>query len=227
MRIKSWKRLAGCIAIRTVLAAGPEYHAGVASAGQARAVVIEDRYGNRALFAQAAAPIDRPTADFVAVRFVRSLQIDRAAILLAGGSGEDLVLALETALAGLQPVAVAYDGRIVSITADGQCRATLFPISFDGCTSGTSVRAPVRAAFQMVDLARSLQHRGETSPVYPVQAIALGNQVTILALGGNASDSPYRAPKRIVVLNANDSFSPPPDPRIDTAVRQVLARIGR
>ena len=90
-----------------------------------------------------------------------------------------------------------------------------------------TVRSPIRSAFQMVDLARSLQHRGETSPVYPVQAIALGNQVTILAVGGNVSEGPYRAPKRIVVLNANDSFTPPPDPRIDTAIRQVLARIGR
>ena len=142
MRKRSWKRLAGCIAIRTALAAVPEYHAGVASAGQVRAVVIEDRHGNRALFAQAAAPIDRPTADFVAVRFVRALQIDRAAILLAGGSGEDLVAALETALAGLEPAAVAYDGRTISITANGQCRATLFPISFDGCTPGTSCPRP-------------------------------------------------------------------------------------
>lgn len=227
MRIKSWKRLAGCIVIRTALAAVPEYHAGIASAGQVRAVVIEDRHGNRALFAQAAAPIDRPTADFVAVRFVRALQIDRAAILLAGGSGEDLVAALETALAGLEPAAVAYDGRTISITANGQCRATLFPISFDGCTPGRDIRAPIRAAFQMVDLAQGLQQRGETAPVWPVQAIALGSHVTILGLGGDVRADAYQSPSRIVVPFANDSATPAADPRIETAVRQVLRRISR
>jgi hypothetical protein len=227
MRKRFWKRLAGYIAIKALLAASPEYQAGVAAAGPVRAVVLQDRHGNRALFAQGVPPITRRVADFVAVQFVRSLQVDRAAILLAGGSGSDLTAALETALTRLEPALVTYDGNIVSVTVQGECRATLFPISSDGCTPGRTVRAPIRSAFQMVDLAQSLQRRGEMGLVWPVQAIALGSQVTILAVGGELPIARYQAPKRIVVPSSNDSITPPPDPRIDAAVRQVLARIGR
>lgn len=227
MRIRFWKRLAGFIAIKTLLAASHEYHAGVAQAGAVRAVVLEDRHGNRALFAQGAPPITRPVADFVAVRFVRSLQVDRAAILLAGGSGDDLIAALETALARLEPAAIVFNGQIISIAVNGDCRATLFPISFDGCTPGRDIRAPIRAAFQMVDLAQGLQQRGETAPVWPVQAIALGSHVTILGLGGDVRADAYQSPSRIVVPFANDSATPAADPRIETAVRQVLRRISR
>ena len=50
------RRLAGCIAIELLLAAGlwaAEYQAGVATAGQAKALVLEDRRGGRAVFAEA------------------------------------------------------------------------------------------------------------------------------------------------------------------------------
>ena len=45
----------------------------------------------------------------------------------------------------------------------------------------------IRAAFQMVEPAHGLQKRGETVRAFPVQAIALGKQVTILALSGEAA----------------------------------------
>jgi hypothetical protein len=79
----------------------------------------------------------------------------------------------------------------------------------------------------MVDLTHGLQQRGETPPAYPVQAIALDGQVTILAVGGELSTTTFRVPGRIVLPFANDSYTPGQDPRVDAAIRQVLARVAR
>jgi len=47
--------------------------------------------------------------------------------------------------------------------------------------------SPSGAAFQMVEPMHGLQKRGEAVRSFPVQAIALGRQVTILALSGEAA----------------------------------------
>jgi hypothetical protein len=66
------------------------------------------------------------------------------------------------------------------------------------------VRAPIRAAFQMVDPAHGLQQRGDPVRSISVQAIALGKQFAVLAVEGERDD-----------------------PRVSAAVRQVLGRVGR
>ena len=75
MSTRFWRRLAGCIAISVSLsAAAPEYRAGAAAVDHVRAVVVEDRRGARAVFAEADFPITRATSDFVAVQLVKTLR---------------------------------------------------------------------------------------------------------------------------------------------------------
>jgi len=91
MSIKFWRRLAGCIAIECCLTAAPkpEYLAGAARLEHARVVVLEDRRGFRALFAEADFPVTRGMADFIAVQLVKLAGMDRAGIVI-GGTGSAL-----------------------------------------------------------------------------------------------------------------------------------------
>jgi hypothetical protein len=89
------------------------------------------------------------------------------------------------------------------------------------------VRAPIRAAFQMVDLTHGLIQRGDPARVYPVQAIALGKTFAILALGGEAPVNEFRRAGVIVAPFSNDAAPFPEDPRVRAAIRQVLRRVGR
>jgi hypothetical protein len=66
------------------------------------------------------------------------------------------------------------------------------------------VRAPIRAAFQIVDAVHVLQPRGEPVRSGSVQAIALGQHFVVLAVDGDRDDT-----------------------RVSAALRQVLARVGR
>ena len=71
MRKRSSRRLAGCIAIECALAAAGwsgDFKAGAAAAPTARALVLEDAHGNRAVFAQAEFRITQALADFAAGR---------------------------------------------------------------------------------------------------------------------------------------------------------------
>ncbi|HMC61983.1 MAG TPA: hypothetical protein VKJ01_22505, partial [Candidatus Solibacter sp.] len=62
----------------------------------------------------------------------------------------------------------------------------------------------------------------------PVQAIALGKQVVVLALGGDSVlPREFAAERLIFAPHANDSTAPPDDRRIREAIRQVLSRVGR
>ena len=56
-----------------------------------------------------------------------------------------------------------------------------------GCADGAAVAGAIRAAFQMVEPEHGLQKRGQGVRSFPVQAIALGKQVTVLALSGEAA----------------------------------------
>jgi hypothetical protein len=225
-----WTRLAGCIAIECALAATPDYQASKAAAEHATAVAIEDRQGNRAVFAEADFPVTRAVSDFVAAQVGKQYRLDRAALLIYGRAGVDrppdtegLVTAIAAALGSLEPAAIHYDGATISIaTAGGTCIGAL---PSGSCSGGVRIRPPIRAAFQMIEGQHGLQVRGEVRESYPVQAIALGKEAAILGLGG---DGRYPAAKGIVVIPfANDVAPPPAKAVIEAASRRVLARVGR
>jgi hypothetical protein len=212
------RKLAGCFAIELLLAAGLlaadcDYQAGTAAAGKVKALALEDRRGHRAVFATAEFRISQSLSDFIAAQVLKAYGVDRAGLLLvSAGQGEpapdDAVAAIGAALGGLDPAVVRSSGGVVSVTApDGHCRATLAAdgaVAFERCGPGEPVRAPIRAAFQMVDPAHGLQPRGEPIRSSSVQAIALGNRFVVLAVEGDRDDA-----------------------RVSAAVRQVLARVSR
>jgi hypothetical protein len=210
--------LGGCIAIALLLAAGlpgadPDYQAGTATAGKVKALALEDRRGNRAVFATVEFRVSQSLSDFIAAQVLKAYSVDRAGLwLLSAGQGEpapdDAVTAIGAALGALEPAVVRSSDGIVSVTApDGRCSATLAAngaVAFERCGPGDLVRAPVRAAFQIVDPAHALQPRGEPVHSSSVQAIALGKQFVVLAVEGERDDA-----------------------RVSAAVSQVLARVGR
>jgi len=239
---RSSRRLAGCIAIDLVVidlvvAVGlaADFKAGAATEGAARALVLEDRRGTRAVFVQAEFAVTQALADFIAGRLLKAYELDRAALLLRGtGRGpaqpEDVVAAVNTALGTLAPAAVRFDGRTLSVTApDGQRRAAISAqgeLNFEGSGEGAAVRGPIRAAFQMVEPAHGLQQRSDPVHAYPVQAIAIGRQITILGLSGEASLPAGIGRKGLIfVAQANGDSAPPEDERILAAIRKVLARV--
>ncbi|HEY1495391.1 MAG TPA: hypothetical protein VGF49_12655 [Candidatus Solibacter sp.] len=242
MRIRSSKRLAGCIAIKLALlaaAAWPaDFRAGAANAPTARALVLEDARGNRAVFVQAEFHITQALADFAAGRLLHAQTLDRAGILFRwGGIGnrpaqpEDLVTAVSDALAALEPATVRYGRRVLSVAADsGSCLGTLNEdgaITFAGCGEGAPVTGLIRAAFQMVEPAHPLLKRGELARSFPVQAIALGKQVTILALSGEAVLPEGLNPRGLIFSPFSNQDIPPPvqDPRVRAAIEKVLTRV--
>jgi hypothetical protein len=210
------RRLAGCCAIELLLAAGlaaadSDYQAGTAAAGKVKVVALEDRRGTRAVFATAEFRISQSLSDFIAAQVVKAYGVDRAGLLLvSAGQGDpapdDAVAAIGAALGGLEPAVVRSGGGGVSITApDGRCRATLAAagaVAFDRCGPGEPVRAPIRAAFQIVDPSHALQPRDDPVRFSSVQAIALGTRFVVLAVEGERDDA-----------------------RVQAAVRQVLARV--
>ena len=112
MRKRSSRRLAGCIVIELALAAAglaADYRAGAAASGSARALVLEDARGNRAVFTQTEFRITQALADFVAARLLVALELERAGLLFHwSGIGarpeqpEDLVTAITTAVNALE-----------------------------------------------------------------------------------------------------------------------------
>jgi hypothetical protein len=212
------RKLAGCFAIELLLAAGllaadSDYQAGTAAAGKVKALALEDRRGTRAVFATVEFRVSQSLSDFIAAQVLKAYGVDRAGLLLVSvGQGDpapdDAVAVIGAALGGLDPAVVRSSGGVVSVTApDGHCRATLAAdgaVAFDRCAPGEPVRAPIRAAFQMVDPAHGLQPRGEPIRPVSVQTVALGNRFVVLAVEGERDD-----------------------PRVSAAVRQVLARVGR
>lgn len=221
-----WRRLAGSIAISAGLAAAaPEYRAGAAAVDHVRAVVVEDRRGARAVFAEADFPITLAVSDFVAAQLVKSYGLDRATIVISGkgDAAEEpaaIFSAVERALGAMQPAEVSEGISIRAAT--GACLATLYPIRLEGCREGRGISGPIRGAFTMVDLPHGLQSRETVAPAYPVQAVALG-KFTILALAGEAPAGKYAA--RVVVSHANASDPYPGEATIANAVAAVLAKI--
>jgi hypothetical protein len=238
---KRWSRkLAGFIVIELALAAGgfgAEYRAGAAAAGSARALVLEDSRGNRAVFTQTEFRITQALADFVAARLLGVLQVERPGLLLHwSGIGarpeqpEDLVTAVTTAVGGLEAAEVRYGHRSLSVSAGERCLGNLSPdatLSSAGCTDGVEVTGGIRAAFQMVEPAHGLQKRGEVARSFPVQAIALGKQVTVLALSGEAAMPEGVNPRGLIFapFSNETAAAPQRDARVRAAVQRVLARV--
>jgi hypothetical protein len=198
----------------------------VAAVDHVRAVVVEDRRGARAVFAEADFPITRATSDFVAVQLVKAYDLDRATIVISGkGDAPEepaaILAAVERAIGNLLPANLSLAGAISVRAADGACLATLYPVRLSGCTAGQSLSGPIRGAFQMIDLPHPLQTRDETPPAYPVQAVAIG-RATLLALGGEVPAGRFSG---LVVPNANDTTAYPNEPRVEAAVASVLKRV--
>ncbi|HXB70715.1 MAG TPA: hypothetical protein VNY05_20955 [Candidatus Acidoferrales bacterium] len=225
-------------------AADPEYQAGIATAGHSKALVLEDRRGGRAIFAEADFAVTQAIADFVAARLLQSYELPRPSLLLRGavlsGAGvsglppvqpEDLLTAISAAMGSMEPASVRFDGAVVSVTSGGTCLAALAAgasLTFDHCTAGAAVRGPIRAAFQMVEPTHGLLQRSDPFRAYPVQAIALGRQVVVVALGGDSAlPREFAAKGLLFAPHANDSGAPPDDPRIREAIRQVLSRVRK
>jgi len=196
-----------------LLAADSDYQAGTAAAGKVKALALEDRRGNHAVFVSAEFRVSQAVSDFIAAQVMKAYGVDRAGLLLqSAGQGDpapdDAVTAIGAALGGLEPAVLRWSGGAVSITGlDGRCRATLAgngAVAFERCGGGEAVRAPIRAAFQVVEPAHGLQPRGEPVRSSSVQAIALGQRFVVLAVEGERHD-----------------------PRVSAAIRQVLARVGR
>ena len=240
MRQRWWRKLAGCIVIELALAAGGiagDYRGGAGASGPARALILEDARGNRAVFTQTEFRITQALADFVAARLLVGLQLQRPGLLLHwSGIGarpeqpEDLVTAITAAVNALEPAEVRYGHRSLSVAAGERCVGTLSPdgaLSTAGCTDGAAVTGGIRAAFQMVEPTHGLQKRGETVRSFPVQAIALGRQVTILALSGEAALPEGVNPRGLIFapFSNQEAAAPARDPRVRAAVQRVLARV--
>ena len=237
---KRWSRkLAGCIVIELALAVvglAAGYQAGAAESGSARALVLEDARGHRAVFTQTEFRITGALADFVAARLLVSLDLERPGLLLHwSGIGarpeqpDDLVAAIREAVAALEPAEVRYGHRSLFVATGERCLGTLSPdggLASGGCADGAAVTGTIRAAFQMVEPVHGLQQRGEPLRSFPVQAIALGKQVTILALGGEAALPEGVNPRGLIFAPfSNESVAAPQDTRVRAAVERVLARV--
>ena len=240
MRKRSSRRRAGCIVIELVAAAAAfagDYRGGASVSGSARALVLEDAHGNRAVFTQTEFRITQALADFVAARLLVSLDLQRPGLLFHwSGIGarpeqpEDLVTAITGAVNALEPVEVRYGHRSLSIVAGDRCVGAVSPdgaLSPAGCTDGAPIDGGIRAAFQMVEPAHGLQKRGETVRAFPVQAIALGKQVIVLALSGEAALPEGVNPRGLIFAPFSNeaAAAPPQDARVRAAVQQVLARV--
>ena len=239
MRKRSSRKLAGCFVIELLLAAAGfagDYRAGAAVYGSARALALEDAHGKRAVFTQTEFRITQATADLVAARLMVSFDLERAGLLFHwSGIGarpeqpEDLEIAITNAINALEPAEVRYGHRSLSVAAGDRCLGSLSPdgaVSAAGCTDGAPVTGAIRVAFQMVEPAHGLQKRGETVRAYPVQAIALGRQVTILALGGEAPLPEGVNPRGLIFAPfSNEAAAAPQDERLRAAVERVLARV--
>jgi len=238
-----WKRcsrkLAGCIAISLTASAAAlagDFRAGAAVVGSAHALVIEDAHGNHAVFTQTEFRITQAIADFVAARLLVDYKLERPGMLFKwSGIGArpeqsaDLISAVAGALQALEPVEVRYGHRSVSVTAGERCVANLGPdgaLSSSGCSDGVAVSGTIRAAFQMVEPTHGLQKRGDRVRAFPVQAIALGKQVTVLAMSGEAALPEGVNPRGLIFAPfSNEAEAAPHDERVHAAVMKVLARV--
>jgi len=236
---RCWRKLAGCIAIDLALAAAAlagDFRAGAAMEGSAHAMVLEDARGNHAVFTQTEFRITQALADFVAARLQVELKLERPGMLFHwSGIGarpekpDELIAAVTNAYNALEPVEVRYGHRLLTVAAGEKCIGTLGPdgaLSAGGCSDGVAVSGTIRAAFQMVEPAHGLQKRGDAVRSFPVQAIALGKQVTVLAMSGEAALPLGVNPRGLIFAPfSNEASTAPQDERVRTAIQRVLTRV--
>lgn len=212
------------------------FRGGAANAGSAQALVLEDARGNHAVFVQTEFRITQALADFVAARLLVTLQLERPGMLFHwSGIGarpeqpEQLIEAVTKAFQALEPVDVRYGHRFVSVAVGERCLASLGPdgaLALGGCSDGVAVSGAIKAAFQMVEPGYGLQKRGEKVRQFPVQAIALGKQVTVLALSGEAVLPEGVNPRGLIFAPfSNEAVAAPQDERVRAAIQKVLARV--
>ena len=213
------------------------FKAGTGAASTSHALALQDARGAYAVIAQTDFRITQAIADFVAAQVMEAHALDRPVILLHWGGianrppqPEELVSAIHASLESMEPVTVQYGHRTVSVVADeDRCIASVNPdgaLAFSACTPGPEITGPIRAAFQMVEPAHRLLKRGETARSYPVQAIALGKDVVILALSGEARYPEGVNPRGLIFAPfSNEADAAPQDAQVMAAVRRVLARV--
>ena len=234
------RRLAGCIAIELALAAlatAAGFKAGTGASPSSRALALQDAHGKYAVIAQTDFRITQAIADFVAAQVMQKYEIDRATLLLhwSGIANRpaqpgELVSAIQAAMDKMDPATVRYGHRSISVVGeDDRCMASVNPdgtLAFAACTPGADLAGPIRSAFQMVEPSHGLLKRGETARSFPVQAIALGKDATILALSGEARFPEGVNPRGLIFAPfSNEADAPPQDARVMAAVRRVLARV--
>jgi hypothetical protein len=79
----------------------------------------------------------------------------------------------------------------------------------------------------MVEPLHPLLKRGEITRAFPIQAIALGKQVTILALSGEAFLPEGLSTRGLIFSPFSNEAVPPPlhDARVRAAIQRVLTRV--
>lgn len=231
---KSWKRLAGYIAIElfcalNALAAGYDYNAGYAEFGQTKAIALEDRRGQRAVILTAAFSMPLSVSDSIAAQVIKSYHLERANLLLFSvASGDPLpqqaLTSIGAALGKIEPAVLIFgDRRLTVSSGTGRCLAALTPqSSIEPCTTpaGDQVRSPIRSALQMVDLTQSLTTRDNAPRSVAIQAIKLGGSVIIFS-----APEDYAQPNKRVILAVTPALGVE-DSRVAEAVGQVFIRIG-
>ena len=142
--------------------------AGAGASGSARALVLEDGRGNRAVFTQTEFRITQALADFVAARLLVSLDLQRPGLLFHwSGIGarpeqpEDLITAITLAANALEPVEVRYGHRSISVNERiGQGRENARQFLKDNPETFAKLEVEVR------------KHLGLTTPSAPPAAAA-------------------------------------------------------
>jgi hypothetical protein len=237
---RSSRRLAGYIAIElaaAALATAGGFQAGTGETPSARAVAIQDSRGAYAVIAQTDFRITQAVADFVSAQVMQSHTLDRPALLLHWGGianrppqPEELLDAINMALAKMGPATVRYGHRSLSVLDEHErCLASMNPdgtLALSSCPGGEEINGSIRAAFQMVEPSHGLLKRGETARMFPVQAIAVGKEVVILAMSGEAR-FPEGVNSRGLIFApfSNEAEAAPQDGRVLAAVHRVLARV--
>ncbi len=226
------RRLAGYIAIEFLLGATlwapvADYQAGFAATESAQALALEDRHGARAVIATVGFALPLSTADLIAAQAIKQYGLERANIVLhsvGDGKGDppQAVQVIGAALGDLRAASVSYGNVSLRIAdASGVCRAVLSPAAvFQNCepAGGRPVRGPIRSAFRIVDLAHGLARRNDPLLTSAVQALALGDAVVIVS---SPEGSVQAGPGMIVAASAALES----DPRIDSAIAEVLSRV--
>ena len=223
------KRLAGFTATELLLALAvhaADFQAGFAASGSVKALALEDRRGSRAVLVNTAFPAPLALADRIAAEVIQAYGLERSSLLIRSvAAGEpaprDAVIAIGAALGNLKDARIDFGQGLLQVSTAGECHAVDDNAFLAGCGLAlTRVRGSIRSAYRLVDLTHGLQTREDTPPSCAVQAIALGDQVVILAAPENFL---HAAPGRILA-----AFPPvPDDPRVSASIAEVLSRIKK